>query len=33
MVALACIPGLPKFSFLAIAGVVLLIAARLPAAD
>src|SRR5271163_764792 len=31
MVALACIPGLPKFSFLAIAGVVGLLAARLPA--
>jgi len=30
MVALACIPGLPKVSFLAIAGVVLLLAARLP---
>ena len=30
MVALACIPGLPKFSFLTIAGVVLLLAARLP---
>jgi flagellar biosynthesis protein FlhA len=30
MVALACIPGLPKFSFLAIAGVVGLLAARLP---
>ncbi|MGB6385686.1 MAG: flagellar biosynthesis protein FlhA [Terriglobales bacterium] len=30
MVALACIPGLPKFSFLAIAGIVALIAARLP---
>ena len=30
MVALACIPGLPKFSFLAIAGVVALLAARLP---
>jgi flagellar biosynthesis protein FlhA len=32
MVALACIPGLPKFSFLAIAGVVALLAARLPKA-
>src|ERR1700692_361277 len=30
MIALACIPGLPKFSFLAVAGAVLLIAARLP---
>jgi len=30
MVALAAIPGLPKFSFLAIAGVVALLAARLP---
>ena len=30
MVALACIPGLPKFSFLAIAGVVGLLALRLP---
>jgi flagellar biosynthesis protein FlhA len=30
MVALACIPGLPKFSFLTVAGVVLLLAARLP---
>lgn len=30
MVALACIPGLPKFSFLAIAGIVALLAARLP---
>ncbi len=30
MVALACIPGLPKFSFLTIAGVVALLAARLP---
>ncbi len=30
MVALACIPGLPKFSFLAIAAVVGLLAARLP---
>ncbi len=30
MVALACIPGLPKFSFLAIAAVVALLAARLP---
>ncbi len=30
MVALACIPGLPKLSFLAIAGVVGLLAARLP---
>jgi flagellar biosynthesis protein FlhA len=30
MVALACIPGLPKFSFLAVAGVVALLAARLP---
>jgi flagellar biosynthesis protein FlhA len=30
MVALACIPGLPKFSFLAIAGAVGLLAARLP---
>ena len=30
MVALACIPGLPKLSFLAIAGVVALLAARLP---
>ena len=30
MVALACIPGLPKFSFLAIAGAVALLAARLP---
>ncbi len=30
MVALACIPGLPKFSFLAIAGVIGLLAARLP---
>ena len=30
MVALACIPGLPKFSFLAIAGVVGLLASRLP---
>jgi flagellar biosynthesis protein FlhA len=30
MIALACIPGLPKFSFLAIAGVVFLLAARLP---
>jgi flagellar biosynthesis protein FlhA len=30
MVVLACIPGLPKFSFLAIAGVVALFAARLP---
>src|SRR6266852_2610276 len=30
MVALACIPGLPKFSFLAIAGVIALLAARLP---
>ncbi len=30
MLALACIPGLPKFSFLAIAGVVGLLAARLP---
>src|SRR5271155_4544904 len=30
MVALACIPGLPKFSFLAVAGVVLLLAWRLP---
>jgi flagellar biosynthesis protein FlhA len=30
MVALACIPGLPKFSFLAVAGIVLLLAARLP---
>src|ERR1022692_3137529 len=30
MVALACIPGVPKFSFLTIAGVVLLLAARLP---
>src|SRR5580692_3638697 len=32
MVALACIPGLPKFSFLAIAGIVALLAARLPKA-
>ncbi|MGO8985747.1 MAG: flagellar biosynthesis protein FlhA [Terriglobales bacterium] len=30
MVALACIPGLPKFSFLAIAGIVALLASRLP---
>ena len=30
MVALACIPGLPKFSFLAIAAIVVLIASRLP---
>ncbi len=30
MIALACIPGLPKFSFLAIAGVVGLLALRLP---
>ncbi|MBZ5663523.1 MAG: flagellar biosynthesis protein FlhA [Acidobacteriia bacterium] len=30
MVVLAAIPGLPKFSFLAIAGVVALLAARLP---
>jgi flagellar biosynthesis protein FlhA len=30
MVALAAIPGLPKFSFLAIAGAVALLAARLP---
>jgi flagellar biosynthesis protein FlhA len=30
MVTLACIPGLPKFSFLAVAGVVALLAARLP---
>jgi len=30
MVALACIPGLPKFSFLAVASVVFLLAARLP---
>jgi flagellar biosynthesis protein FlhA len=30
MIALACIPGLPKFSFLAIAGVVGLLASRLP---
>src|SRR6266851_4515178 len=30
MVALAAIPGLPKFSFLVIAGVVALLAARLP---
>jgi flagellar biosynthesis protein FlhA len=30
MVALACIPGLPKFSFLTVAGVVLLLAWRLP---
>ena len=30
MVALACIPGLPKFSFLAIAGMVGLLALRLP---
>jgi flagellar biosynthesis protein FlhA len=30
MVALACIPGLPKFSFLAVAGMVALLAARLP---
>src|SRR5260370_25706714 len=30
MVALAAIPGLPKFSFLAIAGVVALLAVRLP---
>lgn len=30
MVALACIPGLPKFSFLSIAGVVGLLASRLP---
>ncbi len=31
MVALACIPGLPKFSFLSVAGIVLLLASRLPA--
>jgi flagellar biosynthesis protein FlhA len=30
MIALACIPGLPKFSFLSIAGLVMLLAARLP---
>jgi flagellar biosynthesis protein FlhA len=30
MVALACIPGLPKFSFLAVAGMVALLAWRLP---
>jgi flagellar biosynthesis protein FlhA len=30
MIALACIPGLPKFSFLTVAGVVLLLAWRLP---
>ncbi len=30
MVALACIPGLPKFSFLTVAGVVMLLAWRLP---
>ncbi len=30
MVALACIPGLPKFSFLAVAGMVALLAGRLP---
>ncbi|MGA2355167.1 MAG: flagellar biosynthesis protein FlhA [Terriglobales bacterium] len=30
MIALACIPGLPKLSFLAIAGVAFLLAARLP---
>jgi flagellar biosynthesis protein FlhA len=30
MVALAAIPGLPKFSFLAVAGAVALLAARLP---
>lgn len=30
MVALACIPGLPKFSFLAVAGMVCLLAYRLP---
>ena len=30
MVALACIPGLPKFSFLTVAGIVMLLAWRLP---